>query len=658
MRHSTGNHRSAIFVSVSLVLALSVAPWVQGYSDNETGPQVRAIVIATSTRTASEAVGLAGGTVEREFDLISGVSATLALDDIDRLAELPGVVSVTPNSPVAFQSGTERPCSEFKRKAKRKKCRERRRLEGLRIQRVVNADDLWEQGVTGRGVNVAILDTGIYADHADLAGRVVACEDFSDEFDGPSTLPTESPGPLQSVTPLPTITPLPIATPLPSVSPLPTPAVSIPPVVRRSEDGPPISEQGCSDPFGHGTFMAGLAVGDGTTSAGRYSGTAPDAGLVGIKVAGYDGSTDISKILAGIQWAVSFKDVYDIGVLNLSLGSDSAQPYLLSPLNYAVEKAWQAGIVVVVSAGNSGPDASTVMKPGDDPYVITVGSSNDGGTVKVSDDRVPPFSSRGPTRADGLSKPDIVSPGVHTVSLRSPGSAIDQQFPSARVKGSYFRGSGTSMSTATVSGIVALMLQADPSLTPDAVKCKLLNNARSIADTDRLLAGAGLVDAFAAVHGECTDPVNVGLVPSTGLGSIDADRPSEDFGAGTRDDDTVQVLTPLGQLTIDGEVVAASPSEVDPTDPAALVPWAAVNFTQSDWTPESWAASTWKTSEWAASTWKASTWKATQWEASTWKGTEWSNPDWDASTWKDHDWNASTWKASTWKSAWYAVAWD
>lgn len=652
MRHSTGNHQRSTFISVSLLLALLVAPLMQVPAVATPGPQVRAIVIATSTRSASEAVASVGGTVELELELVSGVSATLALDDVDRLAELPGVMSVSPNSPVAFQSGSERPCSDYKSKAKRKKCRERRRLEGLRIQRVVNADDLWKQGLTGRGVNVAILDTGIYADHTDLAGRVVACQDFSDEFDGPSTLPTESPTPSPSVSPLPTFTPL------PSTSPLPTPAVSIPPVVRKSQDQAPISEEGCSDPFGHGTFMAGLAVGDGTTSAGRYSGTAPDAGLVGIKVAGYDGSTDISKILAGIQWAVSFKDVYDIGVLNLSLGSDSAQPYLLSPLNYAVEKAWQAGIVVVVSAGNSGPDASTVMKPGDDPFVITVGSSNDGGTVKVSDDRVPPFSSRGPTRADGLSKPDIVSPGVHTVSLRSPGSAIDQQFPSARVKGSYFRGSGTSMSTATVSGIVALMLQADPSLTPDAVKCKLMNNARSIGDTDPFLAGAGLVDAFAAVHGECTDPVNVGLVPSTGLGSIDADRPSEDFGAGTRDEDTIQVLTPLGQLTIDGEVVAASPSQLDPTDPAALVPWAAVNFTQSEWTPESWEASTWKSSEWAASTWKASTWKATQWEASTWKGTQWTNPDWDASTWKDHEWNASTWKASTWKSAWYAVAWD
>jgi serine protease AprX len=652
VRHSTGNHRRSIFVGVSLLLALLVAPWAQAPAGGRSGPQVEAVVMAVSTEAAAEAVRAVGGTVERELALVSGVSATLAMDDVDRLAALPGVVSVSPNSPVTFQSESERPCSDYKSKAKRKKCRERRRLEGLRIQRVVNADDLWKQGLTGRGVNVAILDTGVYSDHTDLAGRVVACEDFSDEFDGPAALPTQSPTPLPSMSPVPTLTPL------PSISPLPTPSISIPPVVRQGQDEPPISEQGCSDPFGHGTFMAGLAVGDGTTSGGRYSGTAPDAGLIGIKVAGYDGSTDISKILAGIQWAVSFKDVYDIGVLNLSLGSDSAQPYLLSPLNYAVEKAWQAGIVVVVSAGNSGPDASTVMKPGDDPYVITVGSSNDGGTVKVSDDRVPPFSSRGPTRADGLSKPDIVSPGVHTVSLRSPGSAIDQQFPSARVKGAYFRGSGTSMSTATVSGIVALMLQADPSLTPDAVKCKLMNNARSIGDTDPFLAGAGLVDAFAAVHGGCTTPVNVGLVPSTGLGSIDADRPTEDFGAGTSDEDTVQVLTPLGQLTIDGEVIAASPSEIDPTDPGALVPWAAVNFTESDWTPESWAASTWKGSDWSASTWKASTWKATQWEASTWKGTEWSNPDWDASTWKDHDWNASTWKASTWKSAWYAVAWD
>lgn len=646
--------------ALALAMVLALAPHGVG----KAGPPpetLRLIVRAVDAETARAAVERSGGRVTLDLPLINGVAAEVAADDFAALVKQPGLRAISPNSEVTLAgAAADKKCSDYRSKAKRKKCRKRKRLEGLRIQRVVRADELWAEGITGKGIGVAILDTGIYADHPDLqdrdapdlVSRVVHCEDFSNEFVGPAPLPT----PMAS----PTI-PLPSTSPLPSISPLPLPSLSPSiPIVRQSDDAP-ISE-GCSDPFGHGTFMAGLVAGDGTSSEGHYSGVAPDAELIGIKVAGFDGSTDISKVIAGIQWATAFQDVHGIRVLNLSLGSDSSQSYLTSPLNFAVERAWQSGLVVVVSAGNSGPEDETVMKPGDDPFVITVGSSNDEGTVKVSDDRVPMFSSRGPTLADGLAKPDLVSPGVHTVSLRSPGSAIDQKFSSARVGKDYFRGTGTSMSTATMSGIVALMLDDDPSLEPNDVKCRLLGTARPIADQEPSMVGAGLVDAYASVHGLCTNPVNQDLVPSSGSGLLQLDRPSVTFGEGSEDENTVQVITPglvgVQPITISGEFVAMLPSEIDPTNPTALVPWIAADFTTSGWDPVSWDASTWKTQDWAASTWKASTWKATTWDASTWKGTEWANADWDASTWKDVDWDASTWKASTWKSAWYAVAWD
>ena len=632
--------------------------------------------------------------------------------------------------------------------------------EPQRIQSVVRADKLWAQGITGKGVTIAVLDTGVYADHPDVKGRVLKCVDLSGEFassQAPTTeglalppapetfsstvplapsllspspttlLPSTSPLPTLSASPLPTVSvsPLPSlsASPLPTVSssplpslstsplptlsssplptvsssplpslsssplptvsssPLPTvsssplPTVSssplpslspspvLSPLLRSEASGSGESAESqqtssmpeCNDTFGHGTFMAGLAMGDGSYSKGKYSGSAPGANLVAIKASGFDGSTDISKILAGIQWTVAHKDLYGIRVLNLSLGSDSSQDYRLSPLNFAVERAWQAGVVVVVSAGNSGPDASTVMKPGDDPYVITVGASNDEGTLDVSDDRVPGFSSRGTTRANDLAKPDIVSPGLHTIGLRSPGSAIDQKYGHhAVVDGAYFRGSGTSMSTATVSGIVALMLEKNPGLTPDQVKFRLMETARGIADAAPADAGRGIVDAYAAATSALTGSANQGLTPSSGLGSLQADRGSLDL----------EVTTTLGTAAIAGEFVAQSdPESVSSDNPLGLLPWLGLEYTTSGWDLASWSGSQWKGSqwkadEWAGSQWKGSQWKATTWNGSQWKGTEWGNPDWDGSQWKGIDWDGSQWKGSQWKSAWYGVAWD
>jgi serine protease AprX len=463
--------------------------------------------------------------------------------------------------------------------------------------KVLRSNGLWQDGIKGGGTTVAVLDTGIHAAHPDLGGpsgsRVIHCEDFSHEAD---------------------------------------------------------TVAHCKDTFGHGTFMAGLIAGNGASSGWLYRGTAPRAKLVSIKVAGFDGSTDVSNVLAGIQWAVSFRDTYGIDVLSLSLGTDSDQDYRFSPLNLAVERAWQSGIVTVVSAGNSGPHGQTVMKPGDDPYVITVGASNSEHTLAISDDRVPVFSSRGPTAANGLAKPDVVAPGVHTASLRSPGSAIDQKYGSvARIGTQYFRGSGTSMSTALVAGVVAQIVQKNPSLTPDQVKARLLNTARRIRTTAGAAAGWGLVDAAAAARSTSAASANQGLEPSAGTGTLADDR-------GTLDVDVAVPL--LGQFPVVGDRVAQrDPLLISILNPAGLLPWDGVTFTTSTWDPATWDATTWKNEDWAATTWKGTTWKATTWNATTWKGTSWSNVDWDATTWKTVNWDATTWKATTWKSHWYAAAW-
>jgi serine protease AprX len=282
--------------------------------------------------------------------------------------------------------------------------------------------------------------------------------------------------------------------------------------------------------------------------------------------------------------------------------------------------------------------------------VITVGAANDEGSMAVGDDRVPVFSSRGPTRANGIAKPDVVSPGVHTVSLRSPGSAIDQRYGStAAVDGLYFKGTGTSMATATVSGIVAQILEDEPGLTPDQVKARLADTARRIAETDRMSAGAGLVDAFAAATSDGMAAANQGLDHATGLGLLEADRGS----AG------VEIVTPLGQLYLQGEYVAQTdPDTVSSTNPAGLVPWAGATWKAEGWDAGSWAGATWKSGDWAGATWKGATWKATVWDGATWKGATWKNADWDGATWKGAEWDGATWKASSWQTRTYAAAWD
>src|SRR3954468_15981406 len=185
----------------------------------------------------------------------------------------------------------------------------------------------------------------------------------------------------------------------------------------------------CDDLYGHGTFMAGIIAGNGAGSNGKYVGMAPAAGIVSVKVAGATGASDVSTLIAALQWVVQNKAAYNIRVLNLSLGTDSTQSYTIDPLDFAVEKAWQAGIVVNVAASNRGPGAGTISDPANDPFVVTVGAIDDKGTTGFGDDVLPNFTGRGPT-SDGMAKPDVVAPGAHIVSLAAPGASVTTQFPS------------------------------------------------------------------------------------------------------------------------------------------------------------------------------------------------------------------------------------
>jgi serine protease AprX len=364
------------------------------------------------------------------------------------------------------------------------------------------------------------------------------------------------------------------------------------------------------DRYGHGTHMSGIIAGTGAASDGQWTGVAPGADLVSVKVAGPDGSTDVSTVIAGLQWVVANRTTYNIRVLNLAFGTDSDQSYGIDPLDYAVEQAWFSGILVVASAGNRGPGGNTINKPGDDPFVLTVGAADNHGTPDRSSTTVAAFSSWG--SPGGFSKPDIIAPGITVVSLRDPGSTIDTLYPDARIGDSYFKGTGTSQAAAIVSGVAALMFQANPGLTPDLAKGVLVKTAYRNGNYGHG-AGAGLVDVGSALQAARNTngvwPANLGLVPSTGTGSLEASRGSFHVDA-----------------DIDGDGI---PDRVIGEIDALGQPWPAM----------SWSAYAWYTSPWSQLTAVTPGWSAVSWNAISWSGTTWSAASWSAASWSADVWS-------------------
>lgn len=302
---------------------------------------------------------------------------------------------------------------------------------------VVNAPQVWNSKFKGKGVGIAILDTGIHP-HADLThptNRIIRFKDF---------------------------------------------------INYRSQP---------YDDNGHGTHCAGDAAGNGSKSGRKYRGPAPEANIIGVKVLNGKGSGSVSTLLAGIEWCVKNKDKYGIKIISMSLGVPASSSYQSDPLCRAVKKAWKKGLVVCAAAGNEGPVGKTINSPGLTPDIITVGALDDKKTVPLRDDSIAYFSSRGPT-IDGLTKPDVVAPGANIISLRAPGSELDSR--KSRVGNWYTTMSGTSMATPICAGVTALILQRNPGLTPGAVKNILMSTCRTVS-LDPNAQGAGLVDAAAAV---------------------------------------------------------------------------------------------------------------------------------------------------------------
>jgi serine protease AprX len=267
------------------------------------------------------------------------------------------------------------------------------------------------------------------------------------------------------------------------------------------------------DGYGHGTHVAGIIAGNGYDSGGARRGIAPGAHLVVLKALDEQGDGYISSAIAAIDYAIEQRTAYNIRVINLSVAAGVFESYNTDPLTLAARRAVDAGIVVVTAAGNLGRNAKGhqqsggITAPGNAPWVLTVGASSHNGTVDPADDTIASFSSLGPSLIDAVPKPDLLAPGVGIESLADAGSTLFTARPAARRWGTvattappYMSLSGTSMAAPVVAGTVALMLQANPALTPGAVKALLQSSADPREGYGRFAQGAGFLNARAAVE--------------------------------------------------------------------------------------------------------------------------------------------------------------
>jgi serine protease AprX len=426
----------------------------------------------------------------------------------------------------------------------------------------------------GSGVTVAVLDTGVTR-HPDLGDRVVARVDMTAEGDG-------------------------------------------------------------YDRYGHGSHMVGVLAGDGGASGGSWAGAAPGASVLPVKVAGWNGATDPSAVIAGLEWIALNHARYGIRVVNISYGADSSQKYLEDPLNEAVERLWEAGILVVAGAGNRGDGGGKIDKPGDDPFVLTVGAAHTRNTASHADDIVADFSARGPT-GDGVAKPDLVAPGVAIVSHRAAGATIDTLRPEGRVGGHYFKGTGTSQAAAIVSGVAARMFEAAPGMSPDEAKAALVGTAAP-ALAGRSGAGAGLVDAAAAVQAAAqrsyaARPANGGAQRAAGDGKIDSARGSFKPYADWKEPGKPEQLS--------GEYDAFGQAWDGPA-----------------WGARPWSATAWEASRWSHQTTVAAGWGAASSQPAAWRGLGLDETTWVARSWGELPWDARSWGARSWGARSWGTYWN
>jgi serine protease AprX len=334
------------------------------------------------------------------------------------------------------------------------------------------------------------------------------------------------------------------------------------------------------DGRGHGTFVAGIAAGNGK----GYAGAAPNADIVSLDVMDDSGAGRTSDVIAAAEWIYQNKAAYNIRVANFSLHSSAVNHFWLDPLNVAVSKLWHAGVVVVAASGNYGQSdgpSGVPYAPGSNPFVITVGAVDIGGTAKPKDDARAPWSAYGRT-PDGFMKPEICAPGRYMVGPISAGSTLAAQKADKLVSGGYIELSGTSFAAPVISGIAAQVLARNPGYTPDQVKGAVMRNARTVPEAAPLSCGVGQVNAV-----------------QTGLSTKAVPNPN-------------QALNGFLRAQADGTKV-----------------FDAVSWTDVSWSDVSWDAVSWSDVSWSDVSWDAVSWSDVSWTDVSWSDVSWSDVSWE-----------------------------
>ena len=392
------------------------------------------------------------GRVIGNLPIIHGLALSLTAAQARSLATSPGVHAVSLNTTVSTESLPFHTIPG----------------EGLSAGQLQTTYDqtlgvlpLWRFGVTGTGVGVAVVDTGVDG----------ALSDFATKDHSGSRVVASAVANADATT--------------------------------------------ATDSYGHGTDVAGIIAGNGDNRGsgdplhGQYIGVAPNANLISIKVSDETGKASVLDVIYGLQFAVAHQSQFNIRVINLSLDSTTPQSYKTDPLDAAVESAWLHGIVVVTAAGNRDTRSDAVQyAPANDPYAVTVGGVDENGSANPGGDTIASWSSRGTTQ-DGLQKPDVYAPGAHIVSVLAPNSEFATSCSCIVGNGQYIQTSGTSMAAPMISGLVADLLQIHPNWTPNQVKGALTSSA--VTDNSSFQEPNGVKAALLS-----NPPVaDQGLTPST-----------------------------------------------------------------------------------------------------------------------------------------------
>ncbi len=613
---------------LATVTVLTAGVLTAGLSSTALAAQKSPAKAAASTKTTTVVVMAApgreaqvqraavrlGAKVTHQLGIINGFSARMSAAARVRLMAVPGVVSVTPDSKVKPQSivgslGYD-PTSLGSPSS---------------VAQVVGAQSAWASGITGKGVDVAVIDTGVArVPGLSVAGKVVDGPDLS--FDQ----------------------------------------------VNATGSG--------VDAYGHGTFMAGIIAGrdaTATTSATgcttclnssgysdttKYVGIAPDARVINVKVGAADGATDVSQVIAAIDWVTqhAHDPGMNIRVINLSFGTDSAQAYTIDPLAQAAEQAWKHGVVVVAAAGNEGKSTKSLADPAYDPYVLAVGGDDPNGTLATTNDEVPKFAQHG-TSARTV---DVIAPATHVIGLRVPGSYVDSLSTNTGRVGTRFQlGSGTSEATAVVSGVVALLAQKYPQATPDQIKALLNKTATPlphvggpqalqptvtglVATLDKNVAVLNSLNALYSGHGIANGKAALAtalpagaqyFTSSTGSGTLDGSR------GGVFVVDKGVNLT--GQKDIFGRPFDSAAMALSQT---RATTWSGGVWNGSRWSGDGWSGSRWSTAGWTGSDWAGVAWSGSRWSGMTWDGARWTGSGWSGSRWSGAGWDGSRWSSDSW----------